>query len=309
MAQTLLQLVNQAQAELGIAVSSTVISNTARPVVQMLNLLNGVGQDLQRDYEWQALTKRYQFQIVFYEYTGNTTVDSTTLSTLSSTTGLTSSATSFLVSGSGIPTGTSLVSVDGGASTAVISNAATATASTVDLTFSQYLYDFPSDFDRLIDDTEWDRSDHWQLLGPSTAQQWEYLFSGWIATGPRATFRQLGNKFALWPAQSSDLYMGFEYVSNLWVAASASAALTKTAYAVDTDVATAFPDRLLLTGLKARFAMANQRPDAPVYEAQYMKLLSNAKASDAGSATLSMSGRRPSLLIDERNIPDSFPVS
>lgn len=311
MAQTLLQLVNQAQAELGVTVSSTVAANTARPVVQMFNLINGVGQDLQREYEWQGLTKRHQFQIVFYQYTGNTTLDSTTLSVLSSTTGLTTTPTYFMVSGPGIPTGATLVSVNSGAATAVMSIAATATASTVDLLFSQYLYDFPADFDRVIDDTEWDKSDHWQLLGPSTAQQWEYLFSGWIATGPRAVFRFLGNKFAIWPAQNNDLYMGFEYLSNLWVTAAAGVAPTKTAFSADTDTCS-FPDRLMIESLKLRWRVAYPTPAlAAMYTKEEIqsgfpsRILNIAKAADAGSQSLSMSARKPSLLLDERNIPDS----
>ena len=308
MAQTLLQLVNQAQAELGVTVTATVAANTSRPVVQMFNLLNGVGQDLVREYEWQRLSKLHQFTTIYYEYTGNTTVDSTTLSVLSSTTGLTSTPTYFQVSGPGINTATRLISVNGGAATAVISQPATATASTVDLLFSQVIYDMPSDYDRITDDTEWDNSDHWQLMGPATAQQWRYLQSGWIATGPRASFRILDNKFQIWPLQSSSLIFTFEYISNLWVLAAAGTAPTKTAFSDDTDTSV-FPDRLLIDGLKLRWSQANQRPDWEAYNRLWERQLSISKASDAGSATLSMSGRKPSLLIDERNIPDSFPTS
>lgn len=309
MAQTLLQLVNQAQAELGVSVTGTVAANTTRPVVQLFNLINGVGQDLVREYEWQPISKQHQFQIVFYEYTGDTTVDSTTLSSLSSTTGLTSSPTSFMVSGPGINTDTTLVSVNAGAGTAVISQAATATASTVDLVFSQYLYDLPSDYDRLVDDTEWDKSDHWQLLGPSTAQQWAYLKSGWIATGPRAIFRLLGNKFAVWPAQASALLFAFEYISNLWATASGGSAPSKSAFSVDTDTCV-YNDRLMIESLKMRFRLANSMPLNMYTPNDLMRgfpisILDKCKTADAGSEVLSMSGRKPSLLLDERNIPDS----
>lgn len=308
MAQTLLQLVNQAQAELGVSVSSTVIANTARPVVQMLNLINGVGQDLMREYEWQALTKRHQFQTVQYEYTGDTSADSTTLSTLSSTTGLTTNPTYFMVSGSGLVADTTLVSVNAGASTAVVSNAATSSNTTTDLAFSQVMYAAPSDFDRVIDDTEWDKTDHWPLLGPSTSQQWEYLRSGWIATGPRAVFRIMADLFQIWPGQANGLYFGFEYISNQWARAS-GAALSKTAFSVDTDTSI-WPDRLMIESLKLRFRLANSMPTTMYSQQDLMRgfplaLLSLAKTADAGSATLSMSGRRPSMLLDERNIPDS----
>ena len=64
-----------------------------------------------------------------YEYTGTTNA-TTTISALSSTTGLLAGQ---YISGAGIPADTTIVSVDSGASTMVISNAATASASGVAL--------------------------------------------------------------------------------------------------------------------------------------------------------------------------------
>ena len=65
-----------------------------------------------------------------YEYTGTTTNASTTISSLSSTTGLLAGQ---YISGAGIPADTTIVSVNTGASTMVISNQATAAASGVAL--------------------------------------------------------------------------------------------------------------------------------------------------------------------------------
>src|SRR5262245_38356396 len=135
MAQTLLQLTNQAQAELGQSISSSVIGNTTLSVIQQLYLINGLGQELVREWDWQWLDKEYRFYTVAFQYTGDVTSGSTTLSNLSSTTGLTATPTYFAVTGPGIPQDTYLVSVNGGAGTAVMSNEATTSGTTVTLNF------------------------------------------------------------------------------------------------------------------------------------------------------------------------------
>lgn len=304
MTQSLLAVVQQASRELGNPAPATVISNTDNYAVTLLNLVNGVGQQLVTEHQWQGITKEYRFTTVFYTYTADTTSGSTTISTMSSTTGLTSTPTYFMVTGEGIPTDTYLVSVNGGASSAVMSRAATATGSTVSLTFSQVMYALPSDYDRLIDRTQWDKSMFWELLGPGSAQQWQWLKSGYIAVGPRASFRVLGSLFQVYPPLGSADYMGFEYVSNLWVAASGTTTLSKTAYAVDTDTGI-FPDRLMIAGLKYRWAEAMQLPRAPALEKEWTRQLSVAKASDAGSPTLSMSPQPSSTLITMNNVQDA----
>jgi hypothetical protein len=300
---TMLQLVQQATAEMGVSVPTAVAGNTTQDVVQQLALINAVGYEVQREHQWQALTVEYRFTTVYYQYTGTTTSGSTTLSALSSTTGLTTTPTYFSVTGTGIEDDTYLVSVNSGASTAVLSQAASASG-TVTLTFSQTKYALPSGYDRLIDRTEWDKSQHWEQLGPETAQQWQWLKSGFISTGPRVRFRILGNLYQIFPALSTDDYMGFEYVSNLWVTATGvTTGPNKSSFTVDTDTCI-FPDRLMVLGLKKKYLEAKGF-DTSAVQKDYSMQLDIAKASDAGSPTLSMAPRPGSVLISWDNIPDS----
>jgi hypothetical protein len=74
-------------------------------------------------------------------FTANTTLNSTTLSSISSFTNLQVGA---LVSGSGVPAGTEILSINSGAATAVMSMAATATASSVTITCSTAIVDSSS---------------------------------------------------------------------------------------------------------------------------------------------------------------------
>lgn len=301
MSATMLQLVQQATAEMGVSVPTSVAGNTATDTVQQLALLNAVGYEVQREHQWQALTVEYRFTTVFYTYTGDLTAGSATIANLSSDTGLTSNPTYFTVSGVGINQDTYLSSVGGGSG--VMSQPASASGTGVSLTFSQTKYAFPSDFDRLVDRTEWDKTQHWEQLGPETAQQWQWLKSGFISTGPRVRFRPLGGLYQIFPALSTDDYMGFEYVSNLWVTASGQATPNKTAFTADSDTCV-FPDRLMVLGLKRKYLEAKGMDTAAV-QRDYSMQLSIAKANDAGSPTLSFAPRIPDVLLSWNNIPDS----
>ena len=80
---TLLALVNAAQGELGLAVSSTVVANTADEVTQLRYLINALGNGLKREYPWQATSVEYRFSSVAYTYTATTADTSTTISVMS----------------------------------------------------------------------------------------------------------------------------------------------------------------------------------------------------------------------------------
>ena len=81
---TMLQLITQATTEMGITIPTSVAGSTVQDTVQQLGLLNAVGYQLQREYEWQQINKEYRFQTVYYTYTGDLATSSTTISNMSS---------------------------------------------------------------------------------------------------------------------------------------------------------------------------------------------------------------------------------
>lgn len=295
---TLLSLIQQATGEMGLSVPTSVVGNTAADVVQQLALLNSVGSRLQRDYEWQQITKEYRFVTVFYTYSATTS--GSTVTSLN-TTGLTSTPTYFSVLGAGIQQDTYLATISGSAATLTLPVAASGTG--VSLSFCQTLYVMPSDFDRLKDKTDWDKSKHWEMLGPETGQQWQWLKSGFISTGPRIRYRMLGGFFQIWPAFAGADYLGFEYVSRNWVlAATDTITPSKALFTVDTDTCM-FNDRLMVTGLKHHYFQAKGFGDT--YVAEWERQISISKANDGGSPTLSMAPRTSEVLITQQNVPDS----
>lgn len=304
MASTLLQLVQGATGEMGLAVPTTVIGNTNQDVVQWLYLSKAAGLELCREHQWQKITKEYRFTTVYYTYTATVTSGSTTLSVLSSTTGLTTTPTYFMVNGTGIENDTYLVSVDAGTATAVMSQAATASGTAVSITFGQSMYAFPSDFDRQVDRTHYDKSQHWEMIGPQSAQQWQWLKSSFVTSGPRVRYRPLGGLFQIWPAPSTNDYLGFEYVSSNWVFAAADTVTpSKATFTVDTDTCI-FHDRLMILAIKKKY-FEIKGFDTTAFYRDYVSELSKAKAMEAGDQTLSMNPRVRSYLIGIENVPDS----
>lgn len=304
---TLLQLVQMASQEMGLSSPTSVIGNQSQDVVQTLALINAVGNELRTQHDWQRITKPYIFNTQYLTTTGTWTTSANTITGIPSTATL--SAGTWLASSVSIPPTAEIQSVDS-SSQVTLNQTPTASGTAASITFTKTKYAFPSDYDHLVDNTEWDQSRHWQNLGPETGQQWAFLKSGFISTGPRVRFRPLGGYFQIWPGLASTDTMYFEYVSNQWVLAVADTITpSKGSFTVDTDTCV-FPDRLMVLGVKVKYfgikGFSIGAPDQPgtlMYD--YMMQLNIAKANDAGSATLSMSPVFPDQLLTTANIPDT----
>ena len=292
----MLQLVQAATGEMGLSVPGYVAGNTVQDVTQLFALINSCGSTLQREYDWQDLTTEYRFTTQYTSLIGTSTNGSAIITGLSSTSGL---DTTYQVIGTGINQDTYILSVDS-ATQVTLNQNATATGSAT-FSFCQTKYPFPSDYDRMIDRTEWDKSRRWEVLGPETAQEWQWLKSAYIATGPRARFRILGNQFQIWPPMANNEYLGWEYLSKNWAEDASGVRLPQ--FSADTDTCI-FNDRLMIDFLKFRYFEVKGF-DTARFEAAFIRQLNISKASDKGSRTLSFAPRMASVLIQPENIPDA----
>jgi len=300
---TLLSLFQTTLQGMGVATygnPATVIGNTNQDVVQTLALVNSAGGEILREYEWQQAVKQYIFYATFYSYTGDTTSGGTTISNMSSITGLDNT---FMVTGTGIAQDTLVVSATG--TDVVVNQQMTATGTTVTLTFSKVLFALPSDFDRMVEYTHWDKSKHWNLLGPQTSQQREWLRSGYISTGPRIRYWQMGGYMQIWPPLGANETMSYEYVSKWWISATSPStpAPTKELFTVDTDTCM-FPDPLMRSLIKLKYFEAKGFDTTALYR-DFRMQLDAAKAHDGMAPNLSMAPKPGSILIGFNNIPDS----
>jgi len=293
---TMLANIQQVYRELGIIAPNSVESSTDQIVVQMLALMNRVGTQLMKRFPWQAIQKEYRFYTVSSTDTGTTTSGSAIVTGLTDTSSL---STNYMVSGTGIPTDTFILSVDSSTQVTLSANATSSATST--LTFGQTLYSLPSDYDRIEGGTEWDKGQAWELLGPNTPKEWQFQKSGWISSGPRERFRIVGSQFSVWPMPSNGLRFGFEYISNNWCTDSSGSG--KTAFTTDTDLSL-LPDDLLILGTKARFYEAKGF-DARAYQMEYMNAINLAKANDKGLDSINLSPGDSKYLIDSTNLPDT----
>lgn len=298
--QTLLQLFQTTLQGMGVVtygLPASVVANTNQDVVQTLALVNSAGRALAREFDWQYLQTQYNFTATTFSYTGTTTSGSASITGMSS---IASLDATFMIVGTGIDQDVFVVSA---ASTTVVMSRVATASGTVTLTFSKVLFAPPADFDRQIDRTHWDKSKHWEMLGPSTPQQQEWLRSGWISTGPRVRYWFKGGYFQIWPALGTTESLEYEYLSKYWIIATGATAISKSAFSADTDTCI-FPDALM-EALVRKIYWEIKGFDATAVTLAYQSQLDIAKANDGGSQTLNMAPRQSAVLIGYENVPDS----
>lgn len=294
---TFLQNVQDVCLELGLPSPTTAANNSDEMVLQIKALMNRIGDLLTTENDWQALIKEYRFQTVYYQYTGNIALNATQITGMSSIAGLTSD---FMVTGNGILQDTFVTSATG--STVNININATGAYSGGTYTFGQVNYAMPTDYQRMVNKTQYNKSNRWAVIGPKDAQEWQWLKASYVTTGPRMRFRIQGNKFAVWPPPSSNVILGFEYQSGAWVLAS-DGITYKQKFSADTDTSL-FPDRLLVLGTKLKYFQIKGF-DTTALQNDFAREVLKFKAQDAGADTLSMAPKYPNILLTQNNLPDT----
>jgi len=272
------------------------VNSTTREAQTLYRLANAMGYELVREFDWQALQTQYIFTVSVTTITATSTSGSSNLTNCSSISGITSD---YQISGLGINQATYVSGTPSG-TTIGMTQPATSSNTGATYTLTKVKYALPSDWDRQIDRTHWDKSKHWEMLGPLTPQQWEWLISGYISTGPRVRYRIFGNLFQIWPALGTAEVLGFEYMTKAW--ARSTLGVSQNSFTADTDTCI-FPDRLMVLGIKKKYFEVKGFGD--IYTPDYTEQLNIAKANDMGSQTLSFAPRPSSILIGFENIPDS----
>jgi len=297
MSSTMLQLVQQVTAELNLAVPSYVVGNPSQDVQQILALMNRAGYDLIKEHDWQALELEYRFYTTALTTTCDTTNGTYLLNNIPSTAGLDNT---YSIVGTSIPQDTYVKNViDSTSLTTTQLSSATSVGGSV--TFSKTIYPLPPDYETITDNTHWDKTKHWQMLGPVDAQQWQWLKSGYISTGPRVRWRILGNEFQIWPPYNTQEYLGFEYRSKGWVRNTAGDVLNY--FQNDSDT-TVLDDSVVAILTKLKYFQIKSF-DTTSLQQDYTRYLNVAKANDKGSATLSFAPQPSAVLIGWANIPDT----
>jgi hypothetical protein len=162
-------------------------------------------------------------------------------------------------------------------------------------------YSLASDYDRMIQDTGWDRTNHWRMVGPDTPQaNRELLESNLVQVGVNKRFRLKGTTVSIFPTPSTVETLVYEYVSNEWAASSAGVA--QTSFLIDTDTSIFDPD-LVKAEIKWRF-MSAKGMFADGLKAEADDLRNLKIAGDLGGTVLSMEPDRAPPFLSLNNVPD-----
>ena len=305
--RTLLQMIQAAQGELGLAQDTVVTTSLQQTTIQMYGYANQEIEELRQKHTWTALQKEYNLVVNAPTITtGDTTINSATITNIPSTAALL--ANYMYVAGSNIPVGARIASVD--SPTAItLTMEATGTETTVDLTCAQDMYPEPSDFNSFLNRTWWDRTNRWELLGPSSPQLDQWHLSGVVTTGPRRYFRQLGalaNNYRIWPPPAeitNPLQLVFEYLSTGAVYVNGGV-VTSPLFANDGDIPV-LNDRAVINGIKWRF-WEQKGFDWTSKRTDYDHYVERLIARDGGRETLSMVKRVNPIFISPANVQDGF---
>ena len=318
---SLLQLVQTVLNELGLPQTSFVLSapdNTSR---QLGALATRIGQMMVRSFDWAFLTR--EFHIVVpnpVTTTGNLTQNSTVISGLPPSVMPSLLPSQMVVSGaadvpgtsavSGIMTSTRLVAINAaGANTATLDQPVSQTGTAVPLLFRQDTFRKPADFVRSINRTHWDRSMRWELRGPQSPQQAQWVRSGIVSTGPRRMYREIMSSYRIWPPPVGSIdtpaELNAEYVSNSWVWNS-SGTTGANKFQNDSDTCS-FADDLMVMGIKYLFFQIKGFEYTKLQD-DFERDVRNAMSADGGAQTLNMTRTAWPIFISPANVQDgSFP--
>lgn len=307
-----LALCNQVTAELGLPELTTVYNNPNQTARQIGALMNRSGDDVYQEAPWIVSQAEHIVEIEDpIETTGDYDPSSDLITNIPSTAGIT--ANQFSVVGSsdsstdGLQTSTRVVEVVSGTSVR-IDMVPLGTAVATDLIFARDTYAVPEDFKWFANDTMWDRTNHWQLVGPLSPQAYQYLVSGIVPTGPRRRWRQIGDElynWRIWPAPTASndypATLVFEYNSRYW--ARTTAGVPQQWLSLDTDYP-AIDGQALVLHTKWRWLQARGF-EYGAAQAEASAYTDRLAARDGGNPDLSLARPRSlGYLIGPENIPD-----
>ncbi|PKR55404.1 phage adaptor protein [Thalassospira marina] len=158
------------------------------------------------------------------------------------------------------------------------------------------LISIASDFDRIVDQSMWDRTQSRRVLGPVDASQWQRLRGQITEASVEYWHRVRGGELLFWPSPPANQSIYFEYISKNWI----SGASPSDRFAADDD--TSLLDEMLIQyGVIYRFLKAQGLPYQDAL-AEYMGRRDKNLINDKGNPVISMNGGNGGMFGE--NIPD-----
>lgn len=147
-----------------------------------------------------------------------------------------------------------------------------------------------SDFDHIINETFWNRTQRRPVFGPLTDQQWEQLTAQQI-NGPWNQFRIIGGQIWFIPIPQAGQTCAFEWVSKNWVSTSVGG--TSSTWTNDAD--TGRIDEVLMEfGVVWRWKQMQSFDYAEDFN-KYERLVEDGMARDGGKPILNLNAAWPDV--------------
>lgn len=168
-------------------------------------------------------------------------------------------------------------------------------------------YPLPADYDRHIDQTDWNPTNRLPLGGPLSAQDWTALKNTNLASSTiYISFREEQGVFRILPSNpvQANQTINFEYQSRYWVAtAAAPTVLAKDAPTRSDDVLLYNPI-LIQKFLKLRYLEA-KKMDTTAASTQFENAIMSYGGQDKSAPTLDAARRAGFPYLGYRNIPET----
>lgn len=209
-----------------------------------------------------------------------------------------------------------LLNREGSELTARFNWAACVRQKVVTVTSGTAVYAVPTDFGNLIDDTMWDVTNRWPMIGPLDSTEWEMLLRGIIVSTPRRVWRLIGKLDGTYAASATPFYVeimptptnstdqfSYEYSTTGYARQNSDAAAGTFDNDSDNPI---LPDRLFVLGLIWRWKAAKGLAYAEEKQT-YDRAVDVAIAQDKSARILQLA--RPRLigprLLNWQNVPET----
>jgi hypothetical protein len=161
-------------------------------------------------------------------------------------------------------------------------------------------YDLPADYNYFTDQTQWDRTNHWPLLGPKSPQEWAWLKGSLVAALPRQRYRIQNHKLKLWPTPATPSFtLAMEYVVMNWVDSKG----TKVDMITQDGDILLYEPWLLIKFVKFKFYELKGFNTTGV-NADFMRVFNSLTGADTGAKILSLSPQVQSQYLGPWSVPD-----
>lgn len=164
-------------------------------------------------------------------------------------------------------------------------------------------YTMPDGFNRVINQTEWNRTTRLPLGGPLTASGWQFLKALQTVGTVQFFFRVEGNLLRMNPTPTTVATVALEYVSDLWVQPDGESAGSESE-PTDNDDIILLDSQMMVHRLRRDFLRGKGMDSAATTE-DYERALARAQGNDGAAPVLSLNRQTLSLFrpLDGANIP------